>query len=133
MTLSRQEAGTDLFKATTKTAHAQAKLGTPLKDFEGHESFVDNLYFLLHEGVGSRLSGNTPQSFVDINALRTDLRHDIDHGKKGKVKCKRKTISSAFKKYSGVDSPGSMAPERFIVFQANLLNAIKRDLAQMKT
>jgi hypothetical protein len=125
--------GSDLFKATAKTAHAQTKLGKPLKDFEDYESLIDNLYFLLHEGVGSRLSGSIPQTFVDINALRTDLRHDVDHGKKGKVKSKRKALSSAFKKYSGVDSPGGMAPERFVVFQANLLNAIKRDLVQLRT
>jgi hypothetical protein len=125
--------GNDLFKATAKTAHGQATLGKPLRDFEDYKSLIDNLYFLLHEGVGSRLPGGPPQSFVDVNALRTDLRHDVDHGKKGKVKAKRKTISSAFKKYSGVDSPGGMAPERFVVFQANLLNAIKRDLVQLKT
>jgi Protein of unknown function DUF262 len=123
--------GTELFKATTKTAQAQAHLGKPVQDFEGYKSFIDNLYFLFHESVGSRLAGNTPQSFVDINVLRTDLRHDVDHGKKGKVKAKRIKMASVFKKYAGVTSPSSMAPERFVVFQANLLGAIKLDLIRL--
>ncbi len=94
------------------------------------EEFTELLLF--HESVGSRLLGIAPQSFVDINALRTDLRHDVDHGKKGKVKSKRMRIASAFRRYSGINSPGGMAPERFVVFQANLLSAIKLELAQLK-
>jgi hypothetical protein len=27
-----------------------------------------------------------PDSFKDVGTLRTDLRHDVDHGEKGKVK-----------------------------------------------
>lgn len=50
------EKGRDLFKPTNKTAQAQTNLGKPVRDFEGYKSFIEDLYFLFHEGVGSRLA-----------------------------------------------------------------------------
>ncbi len=62
-----------LFKATARTAQSQVNLGKPIKDFEDYKSFIDNLYFLFHESVGSRLPGIAAQSFVDINARICDM------------------------------------------------------------
>lgn len=67
------ENGRDLFKPTNKTAQAQANLGKPVRLFEGYKTFIEDLYFLFHEGVGSRLDGNVPRAFKDINILRTGL------------------------------------------------------------
>lgn len=122
------EHGEDLFKATNKTAQAQTRLGTPVHDFDGYKNFIDDLYFLFHESVGTRLDEKKPQSFQDINTLRTDLQHDVDHGKEKKVRAKRRKMGQVFRKYSGVPSPASLAPERFLVVQANILSALKRDL-----
>ena len=36
--------------------------------------------------MGQRLGATLPQSFVDVNTLRTDLQHDVDHGKKAKLR-----------------------------------------------
>lgn len=120
--------GNDLFKATTKTTKALTKIGRPIKDYEGYKTFIDQLYFLFHEGVGDRLNTHRPQSFKDINVLRTDLRHDLDHGKPSKVRAKRKATGAVFKKYSGVPSPVGLAPEKFVLVQEKLLTAIKSDL-----
>ena len=124
--------GEDLFKATNRTAQAQANLGKVIKDFDDYKSFIDDLYFLFHESVGSRLEGHIPDSFQDVNTLRTDLQHDVDHGGKQKVKKKKKKIGEAFKKYAGAPSPAGLAPERFSLVQTNLLGALKRDLQQLK-
>lgn len=124
--------GEDLFKATNRTAQAQANLAKVIQDFDDYKSFIDDLYFLFHESVGSRLDGRVPDSFKDVNTLRTDLQHDVDHGKKRKIKAKKKKIGEAFKKYAGTTSPAGLAPERFPVVQANLLGALKRDLGQLK-
>lgn len=124
--------GEDLFKATNKTAQAQANVGKLIQDFDEYESLINDLYFLFHESVGSRLDGRVPESFKDVNTLRTDLQHDVDHGKGQKVKAKKKKIGHVFKKYAGAPSPGGLAPERFAVVQANLLGALKRDLRQLK-
>ncbi len=124
--------GEDLFKATNRTSQAQANLGKVIEEFDHYKSFIDDMYFLFHESVGSRLEGRTPESFRDVNTLRTDLQHDVDHGKKKKVKAKKKQIGEVFKKYAGAPSPAGLAPERFMVVQANLLGALKRNLQQLK-
>ena len=59
--------GKDLFKATNRTVQAQANLDRAINDFDDYKSFIDDLYFLFHESVGSRLAGRVPQSFQDIN------------------------------------------------------------------
>ena len=80
--------GEDLFRATNRTALAQSNLAKPAQGFEDYKTLVDELYFLFHESVGQRRVGKTPQSFKDVNTLRTDLRHDLDHGKKANSKAK---------------------------------------------
>lgn len=120
--------GTDLFKATNRTAQALARISKPINDFGDYESLIDDLYFLFHEAVGTRLEGRTPVAFKDINMLRTNLRHDVDHGSGGRVKAKRKQIGATFRKYAGAHSPMGLAPELFVLVQANLLSALKRDL-----
>jgi hypothetical protein len=124
--------GNDLFKPTTKTIASQKKLRKPASSYADYKALMENLYFLFWEGTGSRLDGAEPQSFKDINELRTDLQHDVDHGKKGKVAAKRKKMSAAFAKYGTVSTPQTMAPEQFVIFQLNLLSAIENDLQSLQ-
>jgi hypothetical protein len=120
--------GEDLFKATNRTNTALRKIGKPTKNVTGYETLIDDLYFLFRESVGTRLDGKMPKSFAYVNTLRTDLRHDVDHGKPRKVRAKRKAIGSSFEKYSGAKSPQLLDPSRFVLVQANLLSAIELDL-----
>ncbi len=122
------EKGVDLLKATAKTAAAQGRIGLPIRDYDGYKVFVDDLYFIFWEGVGNRLEGKTPDSLKDINTLRTELRHDTDHGDAGKVRAKKQKGGVVFGRYSGVPSPAGLEPERFAVVQANILQAIMKDL-----
>ncbi len=124
--------GTDLFKVTNRTAQALARMGHPIRDFKTYKGFIDNLYFLFHEGVGRRLDRQMPSSFEDVNKLRTGLQHDLDHGKGREVKAKRKQIGNIFKKYAGVPSPEGLAPERFVIVQLGLLGALKGDLHKLE-
>jgi hypothetical protein len=120
--------GQDLFKATNKTATALTRLGGAVESYDRYKDFVTDLYFLFRESAGSRLDGRTPPSFVDVNDLRTDLQHDLDHGKARKVAAKRKKTGATFAKYAASRSPTTLAPERFSVFQAKILQAIEADL-----
>jgi hypothetical protein len=95
---------------------------------QGYQTLVDDLYFLFRESIGARLNGKLPKSFSDVNTLRTDIRHDVDHGKRGQVRKKRKAIGGVFEKYSGVKSPQVLDPSRFVLVQANLLSALDLDL-----
>jgi len=120
--------GEDLFKATSKTARAQVRLRNAIRDVEDYKTLIDNLYFLFRESVGSRLQDGWPSSFADVNDLRTDLRHDVDHGEAAKVRSKRRKLGAAFKRYAGSASPETMEPLRMPLVQASLLNAIEVDL-----
>jgi len=120
--------GIDLFKPTSKTMKALGAIGTPITNDADYACLIDDLYFLLYEGCGQRLSNNMPQSFQDINLLRTDLRHDVDHGSKSKAKTKRKTVGQAFAKYAGSGNHKTLDPARFVAVQAALLSAVELDL-----
>lgn len=120
--------GKDLFKATNKTSAALRKLQKPIGSYAAYKELLSDLYFLLWEGTGERLKPSPLESFKDVNALRTDLQHDLDHGKPSKVKAKRKDISAIFGRYGSGATPRTLAPEHFVVVQLNLLGAIDRDL-----
>jgi hypothetical protein len=123
--------GDDLIKATNKTMAAMRRIGKPVKSYAAYKEFISDLYFVFREGTAQRLATNYPASFTDINLLRTDLQHDVDHGRAKDVSKKRKKISSAFSKYFPSSSAVTVAPESFPVFQTNLLSAIESDLRSL--
>jgi hypothetical protein len=122
------EKGQDLFKATNKTSAALMRLSKQITDYEAYKSFIDDMYFIFHEGIGQRLADKLPPTFADINNLRTALQHDVDHGKTSKVAAKKKQLGESFKKYSGESSPAGLAPDRFPIIQASLLRAVEAEL-----
>ena len=119
--------GEDLFKPTNNTTRALTRIGKSIADFDGYEQLIDDLYFLFRESVGQRLTSSWP-SFADVNTLRTDLRHDVDHGPSGKVRAKRRGHAETFAKYSGSGTPQTIEPSHLLLVQANLLTAIEADL-----
>lgn len=121
--------GSNLFKPTNRTAQAQARIGVPIQDFDGYKTLMEDLYFVFEEGVGERLAGATPDVFRDVNVLRTDLQHDVEHGTGKKIRAKKRNIGRVFSKYAGASSPQGLAPERFVVVQGNLLGALRSALA----
>jgi hypothetical protein len=120
--------GKDLFKPTNKTLGALRRLGTVITDYKQYKAFVDDLYFLFWEGPGTRLGAAAPASFTDIRDLRTDVDHDVDHGKDKEVAAKRRKLGEVFVKYAGSATPTTIAPERFPVVQVALLKAVEADL-----
>lgn len=120
--------GEDLFKATNKTTQALLRIRKPAKDLADYKNFIDDLYFLFRESVGTRLDGAWPATFTHVNSLRTDLRHDVDHGDAAKVRAKRRKAGSTFATYSGNESPGTLEPVKFPLVQSNILGAVEGDL-----
>jgi hypothetical protein len=119
--------GDDLFKATNKSAQALIAIKKPVKTLLHYGSLIDNLYFLFRESAGSRLSP-WPPSLADVNELRTDLRHDIDHGPTNKIRSKRRSLGRVFAKYAGGGTPNTIDPARFSLMQSNLLTTVEGDL-----
>jgi hypothetical protein len=125
------QSGEDLFKPTTKTIEALSIISEEINDFEGYGRFIESCYYIFHEGVGNRLGDDKPDSFQDINLLRTHLQHDVDHGRDSKVRSKRRKIGRTFKKYSGQESPETLTNEYFPIVHNNILNALRGDLEQI--
>lgn len=123
--------GEDLFKATNKTTQALQRLRKPIQNLSGYTKFIDDLYFVFRESIGQRLAERLPSSFGDVNTLRTDLQHDVDHGDEKKIRAKQKKIGATFEKYAGVKSPQLLDPERFVLVQANILSALHLDLVNL--
>ncbi len=98
------------------------------KNLNDYKALIDDLYFLFRESIGPRLGGNWPVSFADVNELRTDLRHDVDHGEAAKVRSKRRKIAKVFAKYAGGGTPDTLEPTKFALAQSNILGAIEGDL-----
>lgn len=124
--------GKDLFKLTNKTTEAMKVMRTPAKAAEDWKKLVENLYFLFREGPGTKLSNSWPQSFVDINDLRTAQEHDVDHGKANKIASKKKKLGSTFATYAGVTSPSVVDPALFPAIQSKLLAAVEKDLRALR-
>ena len=120
--------GEDLFKPTNRTTTAMSRIGKRIGDLKDYQQLLDDLYFLFRESLGQRLAADIPASFADVNQLRTDVKHDVDHGDKKKVVAKKKKIGATFKQYSGASSPFTLAPERFPLLHANVLAALESDL-----
>ncbi|CAM3998984.1 DUF262 domain-containing protein [Corallococcus exiguus] len=130
-TKSQSATGKDLFKPTNKTLKAQRSLGVLISDVAEYEKLIDNLYFLLWEGPGERLGESPPSSFIDVNTLRTEIRHDVDHGKGNKVAVKRRKHADVFKRLSGAASPQGLNPDQFAIFHLKILSEIENDLRAM--
>ena len=129
-TRSASRGGTVVSHSATTWCRGTLSIGKPAKDTGSYTQLVDFLYFLFRESLGQRLA-TVPQSFVDVNTLRTDLQHDVDHGEAGKIRAKRKKIGDTFEKYAGVKTPQLLDPERFVLVQANVLSAIELDLTNL--
>ncbi len=123
--------GDDLFKSTNRTTNAYLTMKTPVTDLATYTQFIDNLYFIFRESIGQRLQ-TLPISFVDVNVLRTERQHDVDHGDAGKVRGKRKKAGTTFAKYAGATTPELLDDARFVMVQAKLLSAVSTDLAVLQ-
>jgi hypothetical protein len=120
--------GEDLFKATNKTTQAMLRIRRPVKNLAEYKGFIDDLYFLFRESAGTRLDNARPPSFTHVNDLRTDLRHDVDHGDAAKIRSKRRKAGATFAIYAGNGSPDTLEPVKFQLVQSNLLGTIEGDL-----
>ena len=120
--------GEDLFKATNKTAQAFLRIRKPATNLDAYKALIDDLYFLFRESVGTRLGATSSPSFSHINDLRTDLRHDVDHGDAAKVRAKRRKAGTTFTLYAGGGTPDTIEPVKFPLIQSNILGAVEGDL-----
>ena len=128
----RAKNGEDIFKATNETAKGFRLLGNSIKDQDSYGQLVDALYKIIYEGSGSgnRLGSPLPEIVKDIVTLRTDLRHDVDHGKQSKIRAKEKLVAETVRRYSGKLSITLLGKEDFLALQLGVLDGLKNYLEQ---
>lgn len=118
--------GEDLFKMTTESSAALTTIGEPCRDLTQYGKLVDALYFLVYEGSGAckRMPAPPPDFAMDVKSLRTEVRHDVDHGDEVEIRKKRLRAAVAFEKYSGKKTPEECGPEEFLSTQIRMLQAL---------
>jgi hypothetical protein len=127
--------GEDLFKPTNETNQALSALPQPVTTMGEYGTFIDNLYFLFYEGTanGQRFGSTIPEAVTDIRDLRTQIRHDVDHGKPARIRAKHKSVANVLRKYSNVSSPQMVSPESFLLIQARILSALRDMLLKLRS
>lgn len=126
--------GQDLFRPTNDTQAALVILRRPAASLSDWGSLVDALYKLTWEGPGhgNRYDGDIPSVVSDIRDLRTQLRHDLDHGNEREVARRRIELGAIFSRYGGTSSPDVLPDAAFPLAQLNLLEALASALQTIK-
>lgn len=71
---------------------------------------IDSLYFIFYENIEHIKAFVTEESVINedvyqcifrVKDMRTDMRHDIEHGGKSKIKKKNKDIGESYSHYTG--------------------------------
>jgi len=125
--------GEDLFKLTNKSTKALKTIEKPCRDVEAYGQLIDALYFLVYEGSGSckRLATPPPAFSMDVKFLRTELRHDLDHGPDKGVAKKRKRNTEVFRNYSSKSTVHDCESETFLLVQLRLLESLRDMLSTL--
>ena len=102
----------ELFTPTNKTFKAISCLSTAFSvDDSTFGNVIDSLYMLLYEGSGEAkrvlevLSDSECAPLWNIKHIRTDFRHDIEHGEEKKYMKKMQLIGAAYKDICGKNKP----------------------------
>lgn len=101
-----------MFKTTNKSLMATNHLSADFAiDSDTFGSIVDSLYILIYEGSGDAkrvrgiLSDEECATLWNIKSLRTDFRHDIEHGEKSKYLKKKCEIAETYQQICGKKKP----------------------------
>lgn len=101
-----------IFKPTTKAYTAIPCLVTSFStDNKTFGCVVDSLYMLIYEGSGDAkrilevLSDNECTTLWNIKHIRTDFRHDTEHGDEKKYLAKKQKIGRAYQAICGKPRP----------------------------
>lgn len=104
-----------IFKCTDTTMMATATLsGTVCNSKSSFGDLVDGLYFIFYENLEhikeivtdpTVRKEDVYQCIFRVKHIRTDYRHDNDHGKESKIKKKIKDIGESYSYYTGKFAP----------------------------
>jgi hypothetical protein len=127
------DVGGDIFKMTNESVAAIGNLSKTCDTFDQYGNMIDGLYFIVYEGSSSckRLPAPPPEFAMDVKFLRTQIRHDIDHGGATEIAKKHSRNASVFTKYSGKRSPHECGPQDFVATHLRILTAMRQSLQEL--
>ena len=130
--------GEDLFKLTNQLIISMPKIGNSITTKEEYKFFIDALYKIFYEGSGalkripaSRISDRS--IFIEIKHLRTDLFHDVEHGKRQEIKKKKQIISDIYYKYCAKKTFNLFKVSDLRTLQSKLLINLNNELSDLQT
>jgi hypothetical protein len=128
----------DLFKLTNELIISMPKIGNSINTKEDYKFFIDALYKIFYEGSGalkripdSRIDDNS--IFIQIKHLRTDLFHDLEHGKTQDIKKKKQVISDVYYKYCSKKTFNLLTLSDLRILQSKLLINLNSELSILQT
>ncbi len=128
----------DLFKLTNELIISMPKIGNSINSKEEYKFFIDALYKIFYEGSGtlkriptSRINDNS--IFIDIKHLRTDMFHDVEHGKIQDIKKKKQIISDIYYKYCTKKTFNLFNLSDLRTLQLKLLSNLNAELKALQT
>ncbi len=102
----------NIFKPTNASFTAISCISTAFSvDKDTFANVVDSLYMLIYEGSGSAsrilkiLNDDECETLWNIKHLRTDFRHDYEHGNENNIQKKKKLIADAYKNTCRMQKP----------------------------
>lgn len=133
----RPMVGEDLFKMTTEVLGGTIVLSKPIETEDDFKKFIDALYKIIYESSGSLK--RIPEAlkidesiYFDIKHLRTDLFHDVEHGKEKEIEKKKKIISEIYEKYTSRNSLKEIKNIELIHLQRKMLKNLDSELSNLK-
>ncbi|MEO8232921.1 MAG: DUF262 domain-containing protein [Ignavibacteriota bacterium] len=128
--------GEDLFKITNELFISLPRIGNTINSKEDYKNFIDSTYKIFYEGSGSlkRIPDSFKKDnsiFFDIKHLRTDIYHDIEHGKNSDVQKKKKIISNIYYKYTSKKTLNSLKVTEYRMIQSKMLIKINSELVSI--
>ena len=96
-------------------------------------ALVDDLYFLVYEGSGNckRLPEPPARFAMDVKFLRTQFRHDLDHGGEADTARKRRRGGEVVRRYLGVPTLKGVPVVQLRTAQLRLMNGLRRLLKSL--
>lgn len=131
------KAKAEIFRLTNRMLKRMADVGKPAKTKDDFGNLIDALYEIIYEGSGNLK--RIPEDFkredfigFTIKFLRTDLRHDLEHGKEKEIRKKKMRLAKIYQHYTTKTTISSLETVDFPKFQIKILRELKSFLANLK-
>jgi len=127
----------DMFKVTNKAFKRISDVEKAVVTKEDFGDFVDALYEIVYEGSGSL--NRIPEKFKNedsilfvIKFIRTDIRHDLEHGDQKEVARKKQRLVGIYQSYTNKTSLDSLRENELRQLQIKMLRNLSSFLVELK-